>query len=130
MPRYARKGFRKAYAKKRRVTTKGPRGNKFRSYTGRIATAGGGASSIGILGARYPNFNRGAGFKNVEIKELIYVERQNLAAGAVGVIGTTAVYNLNSIYSPRSGGGHQPYYHDQLEAIYTQYQVLRTTVEI
>lgn len=75
MPRYARKGTRKAYAKKRAGTSKGPRGNKFRSYKGRIATAGGGAASIGILGARYPNFNRGAGFKNTEIRELIYTER-------------------------------------------------------
>jgi len=128
MPRYARKHTRKAYAKRRKGTSRAK--GAFKSYKGRVATAGGGAASIGILGARFPNYNRGAGFKNTEIKELIYVERQNLAAGAVGVVGSTATYNLNSIYSPRSGGGHQPYYHDQLDAIFTQYQVLRTTVEI
>lgn len=58
-------------------------------------------------------------------------QHQNLASGAVGVVGTTATWNLSSINAPRAGGSsEQPYGHDQWVNFYSQYQVLRVNILI
>lgn len=44
--------------------------------------------------------------------------------------GTQIIYNLNSLYSPRSSGGHQPYGYDQMTPLYARYKVLSVRVHI
>lgn len=56
-------------------------------------------------------------------RTLAYGEELTTAAGTPGTTsGTEYVFNLNSLYQPRSGG-HQPEYFDQLMALYTQFRV-------
>ena len=47
---------------------------------------------------------------------------------AIGSSFTAQRFRLNSIYDPDfSGGGHQPYCHDQYAVLYNRYRVLRTS---
>lgn len=51
-------------------------------------------------------------------RHMTYAEDFSLTSGIAGVVGTIRTYYLNSIYSPVSSGGHQPYGFDQLSGIY------------
>lgn len=56
-----------------------------------------------------------------------------MAPGTVGSIPTATKhrFRLNSLYDPdQTGTGEQPYYYDQLTAIYTKYIVRSCTVEL
>ncbi len=48
------------------------------------------------------------------------VETATVATGA----GNTVTYRPNSVFAPRSSGGHQPYGFDQISTIYGTYRVL------
>lgn len=111
----------------KRSSSKG-RGSAFKSYTGRVRWAP--ATGTGALGVQWSRYNSRGALPNTYNGVLTYVEDQNLASGAVGVVGTTATYYLNSIYSPRSAGGHQPMEHDSWATLYTQYQVTRIEIQI
>lgn len=55
---------------------------------------------------------------------LVYDAPYTLSTGTAGVLGSSQVFRLNSIYDPNfTGAGHQPYGHDQLALIYKQYKV-------
>lgn len=55
---------------------------------------------------------------------LRYAETFSLSTGAAGILGTSQVMRLNSVYDPNSTGtGHQPYGYDQLSAFYQSYIV-------
>lgn len=54
---------------------------------------------------------------------------ENISASLTsGVFYGPQRFNLNSIYDPnRTGGGHQPYGHDTLNALYNRYRVYKVT---
>jgi len=55
----------------------------------------------------------------------------NTLTSGTGLMGTQQAYLLNSIYDPDyTGGGHQPYGHDQMALIYNKYRVLSARVEL
>lgn len=54
------------------------------------------------------------------------VEAATVSAGG----GSTVTYRPNSVFAPRSSGGHQPYGFDQLATIYGTYRVLAVRYKI
>lgn len=84
----------------------------------------------GVIGGSSINFNQAVPFANRRRFAMKYVEEITLTSGAAGVIGTTATFYLNSIYSPKSSGGHQPYGHDTLAGIYNFYKVQWVKIEL
>ncbi len=65
--------------------------------------------------------------------DLVYTEMTTgLAASAtLGIFGTELGYRLNSLYDPDYvSTGHQPYFYDQLAAIYNRYRVSACTIDL
>lgn len=60
-----------------------------------------------------------------------YCETFTKSVGTAGVFGTVQKMNLNSLYDPNNtGGGHQPYGYDQIQALYKKYIVKSAKVII
>lgn len=60
-----------------------------------------------------------------------YCDVIGFTTGAGGVAPAQQVYNLNSLFDPdNSGVGHQPYYYDQMTAMYNRYKVSGCLVEL
>lgn len=58
-----------------------------------------------------------------------YCEYRSLSTGT-GLLGTQVQYYLNSVYDPYvATGGHQPYMHDTMAALYNKYRVLNCRVQ-
>ncbi len=77
----------------------------------------------------FPSFNSGLvkSHRKVSVK---YFECFNVNPG---VGGATSYYSFraNSIFDPnKTGGGHQPWGHDTLEALYTKYVVVSSTIKV
>lgn len=61
----------------------------------------------------------------------VYCDTFTLTSSTGGVFGTEQVFRLNSLFDPDfTGVGHQPYGRDTLAALYNQYKVLGTLVEV
>lgn len=66
-----------------------------------------------------------------KVCKLTYSDVIGLTSGVGGIIGTQKLYNLNSLFDPdQSGVGHQPYYYDQMTAMYQRYKVNGCLVEL
>lgn len=59
-----------------------------------------------------------------------YTSQGYLSCGTAGVCGTQKEWQLNSLQSPETSGGHQPYGFDQLAALYARYRVYAVTLDI
>ncbi len=71
-------------------------------------------------------------FPAVLRSQTVYAEPVSITSNALTAFrtGTASTWNLNSLYSPTSGGGHQPYGRDTLATLYRKYKVTRVRVEI
>lgn len=69
---------------------------------------------------------------NRSFREFVYADPVSLLSDGFVAwkTGTEIVFNLNSIFAPRTSGGHQPYGRDQLAALYQRYKVHHVKVEI
>jgi hypothetical protein len=62
---------------------------------------------------------------------LRYAETFSFTTGAAGVMGTSQLMSLNSLFDPNiTGVGHQPYGFDQLSTWYKRYLVLRARITL
>lgn len=74
--------------------------------------------------------NMGKGFPRKVKFTHRYVDFQILQTGAAGIIGTVALA-CNGMFDPYlAAGGHQPYYFDQLSAIYDHYTVIGSKITV
>lgn len=65
------------------------------------------------------------------VRNIPYVTTFTINSGSSGVTSATAIiFYLNSIFSPQSTGGHQPYSHDQLATWYGNYIVNKVSWEV
>lgn len=63
--------------------------------------------------------------------KIVYCGTHNMSSNAVQTFGSEQQYSLNGLYDPNiTGVGHQPMGFDELMAIYTQYKVVSTKVEL
>ncbi len=68
---------------------------------------------------------------NLFRRKLTYAETYAFTTGAAGVVGSTQLMSLGSIFDPNiTGVGHQPYGHDQLAEWYSRYLVLAARVRL
>lgn len=69
-----------------------------------------------------------SGMPSIRVAKLRYVQKDAVTS-TVGALGTV-VYNANSIYAPRSSGGHQPMGHDTWKTMYNHYVVLGARISV
>lgn len=101
----------KRYYKKKSTMKKGKRSFRKRNYVNKAVVA------------------IGNGFPKMTKMRQHYVETVVPTAATVAFL--TASYRLNSLYNPRvAGGGHQPYYFDQMMAVYDHFTVIGTKVSV
>lgn len=95
---------------------------------------GGAAAAIQATGGFLPIImNGGLPFEARKICRLRYAVCNNntLTTGTAGVFGSVTQYRLNSLYDPElTAAGHQPYYYDQMTAIYGKYKVRAVRVSV
>lgn len=62
--------------------------------------------------------------------DLVYTETwDTVSCGIAGTLAGEKIFNINSLFGPQPGG-HQPYYRDQLAAIYGRYKVHRVSIKV
>lgn len=83
-----------------------------------------------------PN-NKFSNFENPRIgfldphKYVVLSYSQAISPSIASSAGAQQTMNLNSIFDPdRTGGGHQPYGHDELAVMYNRYRVLKTHYKV
>lgn len=69
-----------------------------------------------------------SGMPTTRIANLRYVQKDQLSSTS-GVMGSVS-YNANSVYAPRSSGGHQPMGFDTWASMYNHYVVLGSRIKV
>lgn len=70
-------------------------------------------------------------FPTSKMVKLKYCETGFFTGGAGGFAGPEQIWKLGSIFDPNFAlGGHQPYGHDQLAALYRNYQVVGVEIQL
>ncbi len=87
------------------------------------------ASGVGRSGGTVVRLNRYI-FGNKFLCRLTYVTDQDTLTPVAGLTAVTN-FRANSIFDPEEGvGGHQPFYHDQLQSFYKKYRVISSTCSV
>jgi len=74
--------------------------------------------------------NMGSGFPKKLMFTHTYCETVNLPSGAAGAL-STYQWKANGMFDPNfTGGGHQPYYFDQISPLYDHYCVVGSRINV
>ena len=113
------RGYKRKYGRRNTSFTKGRKVNSIQTFHNR----GGWASGM------FPRNAMANPVPNTRKFSLTYSEQVPCTTITGGLSGTGVNISLNDIFDPnKTGGGHQPYGHDQWTAFYTRYKV--TWVEL
>lgn len=105
-----------------------------RKYVSKAATSVSRSYPVGLVRPRRENYSAVSRIPGFPLPprllcEFVYSDYATLPISAG--VGTTKVYNLNSLYAPEASGGHQPLWRDQLLGVfYNRYKVWKIEWEV
>lgn len=101
-----------------------------RSHSDRVTSA---VSNKPMTHLQAGKKNTGSVVPAKESKVLRYAETFNFTTGAAGIFGATQTMRVNSLFDPNQTSaltGHQPYYYDQIQNLYSNYVVKKAKVKL